>query len=280
MVVTSGGRPAPRAPFEPRDALDAAIDGARLASPVIEGAHGARRVLVPEGYRLEVWDDPHALPPVPSAVVEVDERESLVRYINRYRDDFSFLVADIDAGAVVAVLDWHAAPDEPRHARHRAVLQLRDSEEFKRWNEAQGHLFAQDEFAAFLEENAVDVVEPASAVLIEISRDLEATQGVIFKSSTRLESGDRAFRYETETRAVGEVRIPTEFEVEIPLYQGEPPVRIRCAFRYKVTAGGLMIGFQWRRVAYQRQAHFAALAHQVAEDTGMTAHFGRVKRGL
>lgn len=265
------------ATVHPRAALDAAIDAARLVTPLVEFDHGIRRLFVPEGYRLEAVDDPHALPPVAKATVEVDDRESLVRYVNRYSGDGSILIADIDAGLVMAELDWHTAARDPGHARHRAVLRLRDSEEFRRWDAVAGTMLLQEEFAAFLEENAVDVVDPEPGVLIEISRDLEATQGVTFKSSTRLESGDRAFAYETETRTKGEIVIPREFSVEIPLYQGEAPVSIRCAFRFKVTAGGLLLGFEWRRVAYQRQAHFAALAHQAAEETGLIAHFGRVQ---
>jgi hypothetical protein len=130
--------------------------------------------------------------------------------------------------------------------------------------------------AAFLEENAVDVVDPEPAVLIEISRDLEGTQGVTFKSSTRLENGDRSFVYETETRAKGDIRVPREFTLEIPLYEGEEPTSLRCAFRWRISGGALQMGFQWRRVEYQRRAHFAQIANAAAEATGRPVFFGRV----
>ena len=112
-------------------------------------------------------------------------------------------------------------------------------------------------------------------MLIEISRDLEAVQDVNFKSSTRLESGDRAFVYETETRTKGEVKVPREFALNIPLYNGEEPVVIRCALRFRVNAGGLFLGFEWRRVEYARQAHFMQIAHMAAEETGLPVFYGR-----
>ncbi|WP_323004740.1 MULTISPECIES: DUF2303 family protein [Pseudomonadota] len=267
----------------PESALDAAIKAARLASPVIEGPHGARHILVPEGFRLEAAHDPHALPPhiIKTAVV-VDQRASLSAYVNRFSDARSVLIADYDAGSIKAVLDWHfdnAVVDgeslDPQPREHTCTLKLRPSEEFKRWAEMENSFHGQAEFAAFLEENAVDVIDPEPAVLIEISRDLEGTQGVTFKSSTRLENGDRSFVYETETRAKGDIKVPREFVLSIPLYEGEEPVPLRCAFRWRINGGQLQMGFIWRRVEYQRRAHFMQIAVAAAEETGRPVFFGR-----
>ena len=272
-----------QAEAHPESALDAAIKAARLASPVIDGPHGARHILVPEGFRLETAHDPHALPPhiVKTAVV-VDQRASLSAYVNRFSDARSILIADYDAGSIKAVLDWHfdnAVVDggslDPQPREHTCTLKLRPSEEFKRWAEMENSFHGQAEFAAFLEENAVDVIDPEPAVLIEISRDLEGTQGVTFKSSTRLENGDRSFVYETETRAKGDIKVPREFVLSIPLYEGEEPVPLRCAFRWRINGGQLQMGFIWRRVEYQRRAHFAQIATAASEETGRPVFFGR-----
>lgn len=265
--------------INPRAALDAAIDGARLASPKVAEIAGIQHLLVPQGYKLEAVQDPDRLPSyVRSTSVTVDQRASFVTYTNRFSDDRTILIADYDTGTISAALDWHAEGPRPapQPRQHTCKLKLRDSEEFSRWNKMQGKMVSQAEFAAFLEENAVDVVDPEPAVLIEISRDLEATQGVTFKSSTRLESGDRAFVYETETKTRGDIKVPREFTLAIPLYNGEDTTELRCALRFKVEAGGLLLGFEWRRVEYQRQAYFAAVATAAAEETGRPVIFGRV----
>lgn len=272
-----------QAEAHPESALDAAIKAARLASPVIEGPHGARHILVPDGFRLEAAHDPHALPPhiVKTAVV-VDQRASLSAYVNRFSDPRSILIADYDTGSIKAVLDWHSDNQNGEYEpllgmprEHTCTLKLRPSEEFKRWAEMENSFHGQAEFAAFLEENAVDVIDPEPAVLIEISRDLEGTQGVTFKSSTRLENGDRSFVYETETRAKGDIKVPREFVLSIPLYDGEEPVPLRCAFRWRINGGQLQMGFVWRRVEYQRRAHFAQIATAASEETGRPVFFGR-----
>lgn len=268
--------------YMPKDELTVALAAARLADPIFEGHRGTKHVILPEGFSVKDIPDPYALPPVIAQQITVDDRASATAYINRFSDARSVIIADYDALQIRAQLDYHQ-PNEGGAAlaaqpgKHTATLHLRASEEFKRWDAAEGEMMLQAAFAAFLEENAVDVIDPAPAVMIEISRDLEAVQDVTFSSRTRLESGDRAFTYETETKVKGELKVPKEFLLSIPLFVGEPPVEIRAALRFKVTAQGLLLGFQWRRVEYQRQSHFALIAHEIAEATGRPVFFGRLK---
>lgn len=269
--------------YQPKDALDAALTAARLASPVIEGDNGARFALIPQGFRLDAIPAPHRLPPYIYEQPVFDDAESLIIYANRFSvTGQSILVADIDQLTVAACLDWHNANDRdkalaPQPRRHTATLQLRDSEEFKRWTAMEGALHDQMAFAEFLDENASDIVDPDPAVMIEIARDLEATQGVNFKSSTRLQTGERSIVYETETHTKGEMKVPTQFTLQIPLFAGEAPVDIVASFRFRPGMGGLKLGFVWRRVEYRRQAEFQALATRIAERTGLPVMFGRTK---
>lgn len=267
----------------PRQFMLEAIAAAARIDPVITLGDGRARLVVPDGFKTVEVDNPFALPPYIRQSVTVDVRASLIAYVNRFSNARSVLVADYDAGRIEGILDYHGPSlatddtvDRPQPGRHVAALVLRNSEEFCRWNALEGKRIPQAEFAAFLEENSEDIVDPESAVMIEISRDLEATQGMTFKSSTRLENGDRAFVYETETRTKGEVAVPRQFTLEIPLWEGEPPTRVRCAFRWQVSGGGLVLGFEWRRVEYLRRAHFAQIATQVAEETGCPVFYGRL----
>jgi len=222
--------------------------------------------------------DPYRLPPYPHAAVTLDEAESLIRYANRFSDPRSILLADFDRLQIGARIDWHAANDadgRPGPRKHAATLQLRESEEFRRWAAMEGELHDQMAFAEFLDENACDIVDPDPATFLEIARDLEATQGVSFKAGTRLQTGERNLTYETETHVKGEMKVPTQFTLSIPLFQGEAPAEITASFRFRPRQDGLRLGFVWRRVEYRRQAEFAAIAHRVAEATGLPVMFGR-----
>ncbi len=113
------------------------------------------------------------------------------------------------------------------------------------------------------------MVDPEAASLIEICRDLEATQGINFKSGVRLDNGDRTFTYEDETKVKNELVVPSEIKLAIPLYYGEEPTIITAKFRFRVKPGALYFGFTWHRVEYQRQAKFRELATLAADETGM-----------
>ena len=264
---------------DPTAEFQIALKSARLASPVINTQGGRQKLIMPEGFVMADVSDPDARKAFATQKITLDDRESATAYINRFSSNDTVIIANYDTGQIGAVMDWH--PDNsdtyPPAGRcaHTATLALRQSEEFKRWDAFEGKLHPQADFAAFLEENAVDIAMPEAAVMIEISRDLEATTEQKFGGRVRLENGDMRFTFETETRTPTTVIIPTEIHLNIPLYQGEAPEILRAAFRYRATQEGLKMAIQWRRVEYQRQAHFTAIATQIAEDTGRPVFFGR-----
>lgn len=269
------------APAFPGETLETAIRAATIANPRLVGPDGRQYALVPNDFQLAKLEDDGRLPPIPSQRVTVDDRASLSAYANRFRDDRSVIIADFDALEITAHLDWH-----PHNAhedflcsgsmRHTVTLKLRASEEFARWNAIAGKLLPQEDFARFLEENASDVSYPEAATMIEISRDFEATVGQTYKSSVRLDNGDRRLVFETETKARNDVIIPQKFTLSIPIYNGEAPDTLTALFRWRAQGGGAVaLGFDWHRVEYQRRAHFAQIATTAAEETGLPVFMGR-----
>lgn len=265
----------------PGHALDTAIAAARIASPVITGPGGTLHAFVPEKFRLVELENDRYLSPWPKQRITVDDRASLSAYANRFKGQRSILIADYDKGVISARLDWHAdnladVPGATGADEHSVTLKLRFSEEFERWNGRAGKLVEQEEFARFLEENSVDVGMPEAATMIEIARDFEATVGQTYKSSNRLDNGDRKLVFETESKVRNDVIIPTVFTLSIPIYHGEEPDTLTCLFRWRAAGGaGVLLGFEWKRLEYQRRAHFAQIATAAAEETGLPLFFGR-----
>lgn len=266
----------------PQELILALQDATTVKNPVIESIVGKQIVLHPDSHRVAEFSIPDWLPNHISAHPIFDDRVSLEAYVKRFSTRESLLMADYDAGRVTALLDWHRdnqhddSPCQRNHNQHSATLKLRNSEEFGRWDAMESKLVPQNEFAEFLDENASDIHEPSPAEMLEVSRDLEVIVGSTFRSKTRLHNGDRVFTYEAETQTRGEVKVPTEFSLNVPLYHGEPPIILNAKFRYRPTANALMMGFVWHRVEYQRQAVFRQIAHAVGENTGLPAHFGRL----
>lgn len=268
------------APCAPRAALDVALDAARIADPVITGRDGRLYAALPKTHALTLIEDRNELAPNVREALIFDDQASQITYVNRFSDGRSILLADYSEMTVIARLDWHPHNDHEDTLcvspdRHTATLKLLNSEEFTRWNKAQNQMHDQADFARFLEENSADIGSPDPALMIEIARDFQATSGSTYKSSVRLDNGDRKLTFETETRAREEMLIPQKFELFIPVFNGEPPEPLTCLFRWRPTGGKVQLGFVWHRLEYQRRARFQQIAFAVAEATGLPVFMGR-----
>lgn len=271
-------------------AADLLTTAVRLAGgftpPGFEFYPGATHVFAPNDYTVHEIRDPDHVPGHVCETLVFDDAASLNDYARRFAEPGALLFADLSNDSVTARLDWHldcatskrAGGDGERATRtrnaHAARLQLTPSEEWRRWNEAEADWFSQEDFARFLEENACDVIEPASASLIEIARDLEVHSDHKFRSRTDLQSGNRIFHYETEDNVKGQIRVPQTITVRIPFWLGEPVQDLEALFRYRASEKGLRLGFEWRRVEHRRQAAFRETAVKIAEETGLAVCFG------
>lgn len=262
---------------DPRAELEVALKAARLASPVI--AQGDRAyAFVPDGYSLKDISDPARLPDRVRQSVAFDDRASLVAFVNRFSNADTVLFADFNSLTITAAIDFHTSNEpqvEPRAVDFTAKLTLLPSEEFLRWDKMEGVMHPQEAFAEFLEENAVNIHTPDPATMIEISRELEASIGAVFKSKVSLENGDRSFVYETETKTKGDIAVPRAFTLLIPLFNGEDPEFLEARFRFRPSPEGLALGFVWHRVEVKRRAFFNEIASLVSDATGRPVFNGR-----
>lgn len=236
---------------------------------------------LPGDFKLHELVDPGRLHPFTRQRVTVDDRASLSAYANRFSDAPSIIIADYDALTISARLDWHPHNQEASHPlpgpnEHSVTLKLRPSEEFTRWDKfVKAGFHDQETFARFLEENSANVHSPDPATMIEISKDFEATSGQTFKSSTRLDNGDRKIIFETDTRATNDTVVPKKITLRIPFYNGELPSDLEAHFRWRPAGGAVMFALEWYRVEYHRLAHFTAIAYAAAEETGLPVFVGR-----
>lgn len=203
-------------------------------------------VLVPEGYKAQpmpelVYNDHAPNPERVKAKVTVLDPASFIEYFTLFNDPNSRVFADETALAVLAVLDYHAAGEgnAPRWGQHRVILSLRQSEEWKVWMGRNSQVLTQQQFAEFLEQNAVDIINPAPAGIREIAEDLEATVEVDFASAQRQAGGKVNFRYTetTKTTVSGgkQITVPDQFVINIPAFVGGARVEMQALLRYRVA---------------------------------------------
>lgn len=149
--------------------------------------------------------------------------------------------ADIDRRSVTAILDGGDG-----NRKHTAVLDLRHSEEWAQWQQVDGKLFGQVEFAQFIEDHLSSIGAPDGGQLLDIVQTLEARTDVRFKSSQLLANGQRQLAFEetvdAKAGAKGDLKVPSELTLVLRPFQGSEPVAIQARFRFRITDGVLRMG--------------------------------------
>lgn len=241
--------------------LDAPEGRTFLAIPSPSGSHSG-------GYDLKEVTSPNKadvlMPKVTSQHVRMQTAESLADYINRFKKPDTMLFADIANDTITSIIDYHGDED-PRLGVHRATLVLPKSLEWQTWNKVSGTLMSHVAFATFLEENAIDIVSPPGADLLELCRDLHVAQNVNFGSSVRL--GDLTeinYKKDQDALSKGTIALPQSIMLSIPVYFGEPPVPVMAFMRRHIDDGKLKLGVQLSRAENVRQDEFHRIVDSVS----------------
>ena len=152
--------------------------------------------------------------------------------------------------SIVAVLNGHGKGG-PGWADFRVQIAFRPTPQWTKWAAIDGKMMPQAEFAEFIEDNLVDISDPAAGKMLEIVTYLEMTRSVEFKSGIRLPSGTLQFVHiENDEAKVskGAMDVPEKFTLTIQPMLGSIAYDIPARFRYRLLAGKLTLGFKIERL--------------------------------
>ena len=229
--------PTPQGPPSDRTHSDiAAAYQIGVAQQVIQpGNNIAPHALVPAGMTLQPIREYVAPPPLPdfiAAAVVLADLPSFIKYTNRFKGPHALVF--VTDHSLVAQLDYHT-PANPMRNKHEARYALALSEEYQAWTAIHNKPVAQGDFALFLEERARDVVTPPSGAIMEIVLTLEAKTEIEFRSGKRLDNSTQQLQYvETQQARAGQsgnLEIPTELTINLPLFRHGEPVAITAKLR-------------------------------------------------
>lgn len=223
------------------------------------------------GVRIEDIDKYAATPRHRVASRVVTDAASFVAYVNRHAVAGTEAFAHTNSSTVIAVIDSHEASVDGGSGwqKHTVRLALEKSKPWLAWEEADGHLFAQDEFADFLDDRYLDVIEPVPARMIEIARTFQAHTKVAFESSIREASGDVKLNYTEDTAAKagqkGDIEIPARIQLALRPYIGGPIYSLWANFRYRLRGGAVSLGFKLERPENVLDAAFADIVTEIRD---------------
>ncbi|MFE4718364.1 DUF2303 family protein [Streptomyces sp. NPDC056728] len=204
-----------------------------------------------------------------SGTTTVRDADSFLTYYAKHHDDATEVYSDVEKLTVTAVLDAHQA-DTARFGEHRLVLALRRTKAWSEWLHLDGHLVDQEQFANFLEDHLVNLVDPDAATMLEIAQSIKATTKAEFQSGTRLQSGERKFVFTEDTKASagskGDLTIPETFKIAVPPFEGADAYSMTARFKYRISGTGLTLGFKLEQPEERAKAAFADVLKAIAAD--------------
>ena len=212
-------------------------------------------------------------------VVAFHDAGSLIHYVNRFKHDGvkTTIFADYTAPKIVAIIDYHDG-GVPDYLHHRAEFVPPWSEQWARWRAIDGKPMSQTDFAEFIEENMVDVVAPEGAVFLDLVTGLMAKKKVSFESGIRLQDGSNQLTYaeDIEARGKGNMVVPSDFSIGLPVFFGGDSYRVRCLLRYRINDGTLTFIIKINRRLFIEQTAFAEMSEAIAKGTGLTVLAGKI----
>jgi len=225
-------------------------------------------VTLPPEFRVE---DVSKLLPPPERIQQRPKlltAASFCDYVKEFATGATAVFADEQAAKYVAVLDYHAGPGilaKRGACDHVAAYECPKSDQWNTWLGLNGKMLDQVAFAQFLQANLRDVMEPAPADLLKIALELQVHKSANFQSEVRLDNGQTVFRYEEQIRGSakgGDIEIPSQFTIGIPVFFGDQAFRLDALFKYRMAEGKLTLGFEiLRPLDVYRAAVTAVTAH-------------------
>ena len=210
--------------------------------------------------------------------------DSFIAHVNRHKDESSaaFLNPDRANPRIQAVLDYHRLDNSPRFGTHRSKYAFPLSDEWKAWIGQNGKAIGQVEFAAWIEDHILDLMDPASAddsikafanklgtqfatpsTMVGLSRGLSIYAGHQMTKVVNLASGEGQMTFVEEHRDAqgAPLKIPGAFVLAIPVFKGAERFQIAARLRYRVSGGAV----SWFFELYQPERIFDAAISSAAE---------------
>jgi uncharacterized protein YfdQ (DUF2303 family) len=254
------------------------------AAGAIHQQGDAHFIITPEGYRVEsITDKVRAAAPTPhrkTGTVHLTAVESFATFVCvQSTPTECFIYADVEKRTLTAVLNDNQEHEAPAGWRdYRAVYTAELSREFSTWLAKNKVTMEQEEFAIFLEDNLVDIVEPSGEMLQKVALTLQAKTEVKFSSHRRLDNGQVQLGYSEEITATaggdGNIEIPREFAIGVRLFKNGQAYKVRARLKYRLAGGKVKFWYELDRPENAVEEAFDAYVDS-ARSSGFTVLMGK-----
>lgn len=229
-------------------------------------------ITLPEESRVEGLEHFLPRPTRRCGIVNVQDQAGFLALFKRYRNEQETVIyADREEAIFKAVFNDHSN-DSTGWRDHVCRYACPKSNEWQVWMGNDGVKMSQEQFAHFIEQNLVDIVEPVSAEMLEISRSLIAKKSASFSSAIRLSDGSHQFSYDEDIKGStksGNLAVPETFKIGIPVFLNGTGYAIEARLRYRIKEQSLEMWYELIRPHDVFEDAFNAIHAEISKETGM-----------
>lgn len=237
-------------------------------------------IILKSGYSIQYIDNKQLVPDRKKGTKKFVSAKSFCSYVNKHKDpDETVIIADEDQGNICAILNDHGAT-QPNWSDFNALLKLGFSEQWKTWyeksrNAAPGS-FSQADFADFIEDNRADMktgtfknsagedVENLSPLeLSALVTNLNITSEEKFSSKIDRITGEEKLLYENEETGKGEIVLPRQIFLAIPVYRGGDLFEVKVRLRRRTRGGIASFHYIIDQIPLLKEAAFEKICQRV-----------------
>lgn len=290
-----------RSSLEPRVVEVTSPDGALKAQVLaVPQAHGGFEVESVKHHLNEYRSAPERR----TGTAAILDLTSFIEHTNRFKDGDSALFGNPSqtAPSLLSVLDYHRSnvsalgANAPRFGQHRALYTFPISDEWQEWkSKNKKNIFTQAEFAEFIENRIVDVVDPENAgaaakeyastigctyatpsKLLDLSRGLSVRVGSKYREARNLGTGETQFTFESQHQdeSGAPLKVPGAFLVAIPFFRLGWAYQLPVRLRYRVSNGGLVWFYELARIEANFDHAFKEACDKAKSETQLPLYLG------
>lgn len=177
--------------------------------------------------------------------IRVNTAQAFVDYVQRFGPDIApSTVIVADRRQVTAVFNHHSTLGVPGWGDWGVILDLQYTPSWTGWSGFAGNYQTQESLANWLEENALDVIEPAAGTLLDIITNLDLTSQSKVQRRVNLQNGSVRFYFDEDFLPAGgtedehgTVTVPKGFTIRTQVFVDGPSFEIPILLRYRVKGG-------------------------------------------